>query len=73
MPIPALNSNGLLPVGIHVATIEEIRQRFGSFDGSDRRIQLFTRLEQLVIDLRKSGRFERGKRMRVPSVAGDVR
>ena len=57
MPIPALNSDGLLPVGTHETTIEEIRQRFGSFDGSDRRIQLFTRLEKLVADLRKSGRF----------------
>ena len=57
MAIPALNSDGLLPVGIHETTIEEIRQRFGSFDGSDRRIQLFARLEQLVTDLRKSRRF----------------
>jgi len=57
MAIPALNSNGLLPPGIHGATLEEIRLRFGSFQASDRRVQLFKRLEQLVVELRRSGRF----------------
>jgi hypothetical protein len=57
MPIPPLNSNGLLPAGIHDKTLDEIRQRFGSFQGSDRRIQLFNRFEQLVVELRRSGRF----------------
>ena len=57
MPIPALNSDGLLPVGIHEATLDEIRHRFGSFQSSDRRVQLFSQLKQLVTQLSKSGRF----------------
>ena len=57
MPIPPLNQGGLLPVGIHETELDEIRRRFGSFQGSDRRIQLFARLEQLVTELRRSGRF----------------
>ena len=57
MPIPPLNSNGLLPSGIHDTTLDEIRQRFGSFQGSDRRIQLFNQLHQLVGELSRSGRF----------------
>jgi hypothetical protein len=57
MPIPQLNANGLLPVGIHDATLDEIRQRFGSFQGSDRRMRLFANFEQLVMQLRKSSRF----------------
>ena len=57
MPIPPLTAEGLLPVGIHRTELDEIRQRFGTFQGSDRRIQLFARLEQLVAELRRSGRF----------------
>ena len=40
MPIPLLNENGLLPMGIHICILEEIRQRFGRFQGSDRRPHL---------------------------------
>jgi hypothetical protein len=57
MAIPALNSDGLLPPGIHGTTLDEIRQRFGSFQDSDRRVRLFDRLEQLVMELGRSGRF----------------
>jgi len=48
MPIPPLNTHGLLPVGIHVTTLDEIRLRFGLFQGSDRRPRLYDRLEQLI-------------------------
>jgi hypothetical protein len=41
----------------HETMLDEIRQRFGSFQDSDRRIQLFNRLEQLLMELRKSGCF----------------
>lgn len=57
MPIPPLNSTGLLPPGVHSATLEEVRQHFASFQGSDRRIQLFRRLGGLVTELRRSGKF----------------
>jgi hypothetical protein len=57
MPIPILTTDGLLPVGVHSTTLDEVRTRFGSFQGSDRRVQLFTRPEQLVTALRKSSHF----------------
>ena len=57
MPIPSLNASGLLPLGIHEATLDEIRDRFGVFQESDRRIQLFSRLGQLVVGLRGSKLF----------------
>jgi hypothetical protein len=44
MPIPPLDEHGLLPPGVHHCTLEEIRARFGSFQESDRRPQLFARL-----------------------------
>jgi hypothetical protein len=48
VPIPRLNRDGLLPVGVHSCTLEEIRQRFGRFNKTDRRIALFKRLEDLI-------------------------
>ena len=57
MPIPPLTADGLLPPGVHSSTLEEVRQQFASFQGSDRRIQLFSRLDGLVTELRRSGRF----------------
>jgi len=53
MFIPSFTRNGVLPVGVHVCTMEELRLRFGRFQDSDRRVNLFTRLEQLVADLRQ--------------------
>ena len=57
MPIPPLNAEGLLPAGIHEATLDDVRQRFGVFRQTDRRVQLFGRLEQLVASLRCSKLF----------------
>ncbi len=50
MPIPALNEHGLLPAGIHDCTLDELKSRFGSFQISDRRNQLFRRFERFVAD-----------------------
>ncbi len=58
MPIPLLNTVGMLPTGVHDTTLEEGRNRFGSFQGSDHRPRLFTRLEELVAALKRSGLFE---------------
>lgn len=55
MPIPALNDDGLLPEGVHDCTLEEIRERFGSFQRTDARCRLFERLEAFVRDARASG------------------
>jgi hypothetical protein len=51
MPIPELNSDGLLPSGIHDCTIEEVRQRFGRFQWSDRRPNLFKQLQEYFDEL----------------------
>ena len=50
MPIPALNEHGLLPAAIHDCTLDELKSRFGSFQISDRRNQLFRRFERFVAD-----------------------
>ena len=57
MPIPPLNANGLLPEGVHEASLDEIRSRFGAFQDSDRRVQLFGKLEKLVAGLGRSSLF----------------
>ncbi len=58
MPIPALNANGLLPVGIHDATLEEVRERFGAFQESDHRTKLFVKLTELVRVMSTSALFD---------------
>jgi hypothetical protein len=44
-----------LPEGIHDCDPAEIKARFGSFQGSDRRPQLFARLEGFVAEVRAAG------------------
>ena len=58
MPIPALNADGLLPVGIFDCSLADVRVRFGSFQGSDTRQRLFAKLEEMVAALQRSGLFE---------------
>jgi hypothetical protein len=58
MALPPLNAAGLLPVGIHDCSMEDIRRRFGVFQGSDRRPQLFARFVELADAMRGSGLFE---------------
>jgi hypothetical protein len=58
MAVPPLNSTGFLPSGVFDCSIREIRERFGSFQGSDRRSRLFQRLEELVQALSASRLFE---------------
>ena len=55
MPIPALTTDGFLPVGIHDATLDEVGLVFGRFKSSDRRVTLFGRLQQYISDLRAWG------------------
>ena len=59
MPIPPLDEHGLLPVGVHDCTIDELRARFGSFQHTDRRPQLIQKLQNLVAEARLGG-FVRG-------------
>ena len=55
MPIPALDPDGFLPVGVHDGTLDELKARFGSFQGSDRRPQLWARFVEFVNETRAVG------------------
>lgn len=46
--IPEFNEDGLLPPGIHRATLEEFKERFVIFNRSDRRLRVFEGLNQLI-------------------------
>ncbi|MFQ5855534.1 MAG: hypothetical protein ACE5LU_07835 [Anaerolineae bacterium] len=46
MALPELQENGFLPVGLHLADLDEIRERFGQT--SERRQALFGRLQTFV-------------------------
>jgi len=58
MPIPDFNVSGLLPVGVHDCTMAEVQARLGTFQSSDQRPALFSRLEALVQAMQASGLFE---------------
>lgn len=58
MPIPPLNADGLLPPGIHDATLDEIRVRVGAFQQSDQRPRLLAKLVELVNAMQSSALFE---------------
>lgn len=55
MPIPQLLSDGLLPEGVHECTIEEVIERFGRFQESDRRPMLARELAAYFTELRSAG------------------
>jgi hypothetical protein len=46
--IPAFNEHGWLPDGIHDCTLEEAGKRFGVFQSSDRRPQLWARFTEFM-------------------------
>lgn len=54
MPIPPLDQNGFLPVGVHDCTLDELKARFGSFQQSDQRPKLFARLEAFLSEAKAS-------------------
>lgn len=58
MPIPQLTSEGFLPPGIHDATLQELEDRFGRFQGSDKRPELFRSLAAFVREVRTWGNAE---------------
>jgi hypothetical protein len=53
--IPGLTSSGLLPEGIHPATLEELQVKFGST--GEARIELYTRLMSFLQLVRSFGMF----------------
>jgi hypothetical protein len=52
LPIPDLQPNGFLPVGVHDCTVEELGDRFGRFRCSDRRPILTQKLICYIEELR---------------------
>ena len=55
MPIPAGDDEGFLQDGVYDCSLEEIRDRFGSFQITDRRQRLFEKLERYVQAVRGAG------------------
>lgn len=55
MPIPRLDENGLLPLGVHDCSMDELEVRFGGFQGIDQRSQLMAKLEGFLAEARTSG------------------
>jgi hypothetical protein len=51
--IPPLTDAGLLPPGIHSATITEFEGRFVCFQRSDRRLRVFDGLQRLLVEVRR--------------------
>jgi len=76
MVIPEFDSDGELPPGVHIATLEEVRQRFGRFSRTDRRPKLFGKLSELHEVARDSGIVDRfiiaGSFVTVKAVPNDV-
>ena len=48
MPIPPFTADGLLPEGVHACSLSEVRERFGLFQGTDRRPALLGRLLEFL-------------------------
>ncbi|MHB8581509.1 MAG: DUF6932 family protein [Ignavibacteriaceae bacterium] len=54
MAIPEFEEDGFLPTGIHICTVEEISERFGRFQTSDRRPSLNEGLISYINELKKA-------------------
>jgi hypothetical protein len=52
--LPATIEFGLLPPGVHDATLDGIERQFGAFKGSDRRIRLFAKLKDFAKEVAKA-------------------
>ena len=46
--IPEFTDDGVLPAGIHAATLEQFQERFAIFHQSDQRIRVFKKLKALI-------------------------
>jgi len=58
MEIPALNTEGFLPEGIYPCSLREAQARFGVFQGSDRRPQLWAKLRDFLHEIVACGVIE---------------
>lgn len=57
MPLPTLNRDGDLPVGVHQATLHEVVDRFGA--GTRRRVEISNRLTRIHLLAIATGKVER--------------
>jgi hypothetical protein len=48
MPIPDYDVGGVLPPGVHLCTMDEVKERFARFRNSDRRVRLYRQLLEYV-------------------------
>jgi hypothetical protein len=55
LAIPDLTDDGMLPVGLHECTLDELREVFGRFNKSDRRPRLFRDLERYCDEVAAAG------------------
>jgi len=55
MPIPPFNEQGRLPDGLLDCTLAEVEERFGRFQISDRRPQLWSRFKQFFGEVKAAG------------------
>jgi len=53
--LPPLTREGLLPEGVHAASLGSVKQRFGQFQQSDCRCRLFKKLEDFVREVGGAG------------------
>jgi hypothetical protein len=53
--LPMMVEYNLLLPGIHDATLETVRERFGCFQHSDRRCKLFAKLMEYVVEAQRAG------------------
>jgi len=53
--IPDLNAQGLLPPGLYDCTLEEVRDKFGRFKGTERRQSLFEKLSAFIHEATQTG------------------
>ena len=53
--IPPFNEQGLLPNGIHDCAMDEAAERFGAFQSSDRRPQLWARFAEFIREVNACG------------------
>src|SRR5688572_9933522 len=55
MPLPELSDQGVLPAGIYIGTLDELRERFGKYKRNEAHPKLFSRLSAFLSDVERLG------------------
>ena len=53
--IPDWTNNGLLPPGIHAASLTDVESRFVYFDRSNQRLRIYANFSRFVVEAQRSG------------------